>query len=119
MGQNPDSVTRFLPLSAQDFQVLLILRNQPLHGYGIVLASEDHFDSEPALEIGSLYRIIARLLDQGLIREVKQKTSPQSDGRKRRFYQTSALGLEVARAEATRLKAMLNSRPAMDLMEGR
>jgi len=117
MRQGSNGIDAFLPLSALDFQVLLVLKDEPRHGYGIVQAAEDLSPEEPGLDIGSLYRIVARLLDQGLIREVKRPTQQPVDGRKRRFYRATALGLQVARAEATRLQALLCSPQVSDLLE--
>jgi len=108
----------FLPLSPQDFQVLLVLRNEPRHGYGIVQAAAEQFPTEPALEIGSLYRIVSRMLNQGLIREVSRPRQQPIDGRKRRFYKVTELGLSVARAEAVRLQTLLHSAQATELLEG-
>ena len=118
MGRTTDRINRFLPLSPQDFHVLLVLRDEPLHGYGIVRAAEEQFSEHLGLDIGTLYRIVARLLEQGLIREVGPKHSTPTDGRKRRFYQITKLGLQVARAEAARLRALLSTSAATDLLEG-
>lgn len=118
MGSPKDRTGHYLPLSPQDFHVLLVLRDEPLHGYGIVRAAEEQFSEHLGLDIGTLYRIVARLLEQGLIREVEPKKSAQPDGRKRRFYQITKLGLQVARAEAARLSALLRSPAAADLLEG-
>lgn len=99
----------FLPLSPLDFQVLLLLTDGPLHGYGIVKASD--------IELGSLYRIINRLTQQGLIEEVAIR---QPDTRrKRRHYRTTRLGHAVAQSEALRLRALLDSRPGARLLRQR
>jgi len=118
MGPAKDRIGQFLPLSPQDFHVLLVLKEEPLHGYGIVRAAEEQFSEHLGLDIGTLYRIVARLLEKGLIREVVPKTSVQKDGRKRRFYQITKLGVQVARAEAARLRSLLATPAAADLLEG-
>jgi len=97
----------FLPLTALDFQVLSLLVEGPCHGYGIVQAAEARYPDQPALEIGSLYRIIARMLDDGLIEEVEKPESVPESGRRRRFYRVTDLGLLVLRAEASRLRSLL------------
>lgn len=103
---------QFLPLAPLDLQILVILAKRTLHGYGIVQAAAEEFPDQPALEIGSLYRIISRLLDQGLIREVDGPKASPADRRVRRFYTVTALGQRVGRAEGERLRALLSS-PAM------
>jgi DNA-binding PadR family transcriptional regulator len=99
----PDS---HLPLSPRDFQVLMLVFDQPMHGYGIVKESTDA-SGKSVLDLGSLYRIIGRLIKKGLLEDV---TAHQGDSRKqRRYYQATGLGRQVARAEAARLRALLES----------
>ena len=104
----------FLPLAPQDFQVLLLLSDRPLHGYGIVKESTDE-TGKTTLELGSLYRIVSRLTKQGLIEDAPV-TQPSSK-RPRRYYQATARGKKVARAEALRHKALLASEQALILLE--
>ena len=54
----------FLPIRPLDFQVLTVLAEGELHGYGIVQAAQEQFPEQPSLEIGSLYRILSRMLGQ-------------------------------------------------------
>jgi DNA-binding PadR family transcriptional regulator len=104
-SRNPGS---FLPLTPLDFQVLTLLATRELHGYGVVQAAEEAFPDQPPLDIGSLYRIIARMLGDGLIREVEPPDEP-ADRRVRRYYATTPLGRAVVRAEAARMRALLAS----------
>jgi len=97
----------YLPLSALDFQVLAVLARGPLHGYAIVQATQQQFPDQPALEVGSLYRIISRMLDGGLIEEVAKPEGVPESGRKRRFYRATELGVVVLRAEADRVRSLL------------
>lgn len=104
----------FIPLSPLDFELLLLLSDKALHGYGIVKASADA-GGEPSLELGSLYRIIGRMMQGGLIEECPV-AQPETK-RKRKYYQATALGRGVARAEARRLRALLESKLASRLLE--
>jgi PadR family transcriptional regulator len=117
---NPRRETReaesYLPLSPQDFEVLVLLVEGPLHGYGIVQAAEAG-GGVTALELGSLYRIIGRMLEDGLIEEVDPPEAP-ADGRRRRFYGATVLGHAVARAEARRLRALLSTPRVSRLARG-
>jgi DNA-binding PadR family transcriptional regulator len=108
---------QFLPLAPLDFQVLVILAGKPLHGYGIVQSCDETFPEQPALDLGSLYRIVSRMLENGLIVEVDQPADAPSDSRVRRYYQVTGLGRAVARAEANRLRAMLTSPATLRLLE--
>jgi len=118
MSHKLNQVNDFLPMSPLDFQVLLLLQGEPRHGYGMVQAGEQFFPSEPPLEIGSLYRIVSRLLETGLIEEADRPPDAPVDARKRRFYRATALGTAVARAEATRMRALLASPQAAELLHG-
>ena len=98
-----------LPLSPQDFQVLMLVFDQPLHGYGIVKASAAE-SGHAVLDLGTLYRIIGRLIKKGLIEDV---TAEQHDPkRQRRYYRATDLGRRVTRAEAVRLRELLESEQA-------
>lgn len=94
-------------MTALDFQVLSLLVEGPCHGYGIVQAAEKRYPDQPVLEIGSLYRIIGRMLDDGLIEEVEKPAGVPESGRKRRFYSATELGRSVLGAEADRLRSLL------------
>lgn len=118
MPHKSNQINDFLPMSPLDFQVLLLLKDEPRHGYGIVQAGERLFPSEPTLEIGSLYRIISRMLENELIKEVRRPTDAPTDARTRRFYQATDFGMAVARAEAARLQALLASPQATELLHG-
>src|SRR5688500_13117572 len=80
---------RFLPLAPIDYQVLALLATRRLHGYGLVQSSAELFPAQPALDVGTLYRIISRMLDQRLIREVKAPDGAPEDRRVRRYYQAT------------------------------
>ncbi len=97
----------FLPMSPTDFQVLLALAREPLHGYAIMKVVEETSGGRLNIEIGSLYRIIARLSSSGLIEENGESNSEPRPGRKRRIYTLTPLGRAVARAEARRLSDTL------------
>ena len=112
MGRNP---TKFLPLAPLDFQVLTILGTRDLHG--IVQAAQDAFPEQPPLDIGSLYRIISRMLDDRLIREVAAPRDSPNDRRIRRYYAATELGRAVVRADANRLRALLASPATLSLLE--
>ena len=55
------------------------------------------------LSAGTLYRSIQRMLEQGLLEEVRQRPAPELDDERRRYYRITAFGTAVARAEAQRL----------------
>jgi PadR family transcriptional regulator len=95
---------QFIPLSPSDFQLLLALSSGPLHGYGIMKAVDETSRSRVRIEIGSVYRIVARLLTAGLIAEDRAAGAVVHAGKARRTYRLTGLGLAVLRAEAQRLR---------------
>ncbi len=98
-----------LPLPPADFQVLLLLAKAPLHPYGISKAVE-----RPALgvrlEIGSLYRMLNRMMTNGLIEESGgHAVGGKGPAARRRVFRMTRYGRRVAKAEARRLEAVLEA----------
>jgi DNA-binding PadR family transcriptional regulator len=110
--------SEFLPLSPTDFQVLLVLARGPAHGYGIMKDVDDASGGRVRIELGSLYRLIARLLATGLITEASSVDLPPHAGKKRRTYEITKLGVAVARAEAERMRDTLVQAHAEKLLAG-
>ena len=88
-----------------------------LHGYGILQAVDARAGSILPLQTGTLYRALARLLEDGLIAEV---TSPDADrDPRRRVYRVTARGRRIAADEARRLADQLAAARAGKLIRGR
>ena len=119
MADNTKTATSFLPLRPLDFQVLTVLAQSERHGYGIARATREEFPDQPALELGSLYRIISRMLDRQLIEEVEPPVGAPTDQRVRRYYRVTQLGLDVVRAEAHRMRSVLSSPAIRRLLEAK
>lgn len=100
MPPRPTAPERFLPLSPQQFHILLSLAAQPLHGYGLILDIAERTGQAMRLATGTLYTAIARLEDLGLAVE------SSSDDR-RRFYRITPLGKAVLEAETARLETLV------------
>ena len=95
----------FLPLKPADFHVLLAVTAGPRHGYGIMKEVERESGGEVRLEIGSLYRLLDRLLEEGLLET--GPSQPEDSGR-RRYFRITRLGRRVLKAEAVRLQELVN-----------
>lgn len=95
--------------SATEFQVLLVLSRGALYGYAIMKAVEEESGGRIRPEIGSLYRVLSRLMAHGLVEETDAPADSREPhpGRNRRFYRLTARGRAVARAEAMRLHEVL------------
>ena len=105
----------FLPLPPLDFQVLLDLAAGPKHAYGLATPVEVTRD-DVRLELGSLYRILARLSSDGLIEETEPRRDESRPDARRRYYQLTALGRAVAGAEARRLEGLIRTARAQRLL---
>src|SRR5258708_9806700 len=91
------------PLTPAMFHVLLALAGDDLHGYAILKEVELRTDGEVKLSTGTLYGIIKRLLNDGLIIERRERPAAHDDDR-RRYYRLTPQCLEVAAAQAERLE---------------
>jgi DNA-binding PadR family transcriptional regulator len=94
-----------LPLSTQVFQILLALVDEDLHGYAIIQDVAGRTGGEVRLTASTLYAAIKRLLESEWIEELARRPKFDDDPR-RRYYRLTALGRDVARAEARRLERM-------------
>jgi DNA-binding PadR family transcriptional regulator len=97
------------PLKPADFHILLALVDGPRHGYEIMKEVERESAGQVRLEVGTLYRILARLVDDGLLREA------DLDGR-RRNYSLTPLGRRTVQAEAERLADVVGRLRARNLL---
>lgn len=106
---NVDEAIHRLPLSPQVFQVLISLADRPRHGYAIIQEIKERTEGGIRLTASTLYDALTRLVDQGWIEEVQAPANVESHDSRRRYYQLSELGREVARHEALRLEQVLES----------
>lgn len=110
-----------IPLSARDWHVLMALAERSLHGYGIMKAVERDSNGRVRAEIGSLYRVLDRLLGEGLVEEVDEPADAPTDtrGRPRRYYGLTEEGRGVLRRETARLEDALALARARNLVPER
>ena len=112
--QHPAS---FLPLTAVVFEILVSLATEDRHGYSIM--TDVRARTGQPLRPGSLYRALNRLLDDGLIEELDERPDPELDDERRRYYQLTRLGRQVAEAEAARLDAQVRAARSARLLTRR
>ena len=99
-----------LPLTPISFEILLALLEGDTHGYAILQSVEGRLGGGLPLGTGTIYRALARLLDEGLIdratepsRKAGTSGPAVTEDERRRHYKITPLGRKVARAEAGRL----------------
>ena len=103
----PPDPRNFLPLKPVDLELLLALAGQDLHGYGLVQAISAHTDGLLVLDPGNLYRVIKRLLGEGLIAEADHEGVEA--GERRKYYRITPLGGRVLAKELDRLRHLVSA----------
>lgn len=106
MRDERESADDLLPLPPATFHILLALAGEDRHGYAMIQDIEARTDGELRLSAGTLYRSIARMVEQGLIVEVAKRRTAADDER-RRYYRITPFGTAVARAEMRRLTQLV------------
>jgi DNA-binding PadR family transcriptional regulator len=95
------NLQQWLPLTPQQFQILLSLTTGERHGYAVILDVEARTAGQLRMGTGTLYTALARLLALQLIAETDRRDE------RRRFYKLTALGRRVLSAEAGRLESLV------------
>jgi DNA-binding PadR family transcriptional regulator len=111
-----DDVDGFLPLPTAVFHILVALADRDRHGYSIMQDVGARTDGKVVLSAGTLYTAIRRMLEQGLIEELRDSPDPDSADERRRYYRLTQFGRDVAVAEARRLNSMLEHARATKLI---
>src|SRR5688500_16111650 len=92
-------------MSTLEYHVLLAMAAGPIHGYAIKQAVESESAGTLMPRAGSLYRVVARLIAKGWVREASAKNAAPHPGLARRYYALTAAGRSALAAEANRLKS--------------
>jgi DNA-binding PadR family transcriptional regulator len=93
------------PPTPAEFQVLVALADGEKHGYAIGKEVALRSEGQVQLRAATLYTVIKRLLEGGLIDESPARPDPELDDERRRYYRLTPRGRKAAEAEALRLEA--------------
>ena len=104
MGDRDRRIETLLPLRPVEFHILLSLAEGERHGYGIMQDAKERGEAVP--DVGTLYRALARMVDQGLIEALDRRMEGETGEERRNYYRITSIGLRVARAEARRLETL-------------
>jgi DNA-binding PadR family transcriptional regulator len=101
-------VESYLPLHPDTFRILVILGEGERHGYAVVKELETDGSRPGRIMPANLYRRIRTMRDNGLIEETEGDVDPDLDDKRRKYFRVTTLGRDVARAEAARLKSLVD-----------
>jgi DNA-binding PadR family transcriptional regulator len=108
-----------LPLPAVTFHILAALTDGDRHGYAIIQDIAARTGGELQIQAGTLYRSIQRMLEQGLIAELRTRPPSAEDDERRRYSRITPFGRAVGRAEAQRLTQMVKLARACGFVPGK
>ena len=97
---------RLAALKPDEFCVLLVLLHGERHGYAIMQEAAERSGGRIDLRAGALYRLIARLLREGLVAESNRRPAAEADDERRRYYRITQLGRRAISADAERMAAL-------------
>src|SRR5688572_33277116 len=102
MKKSQPAPESFLPLRANWLHVLLSLRDQEQHGYGIMQDVLERTDGKLRLWPTTLYGTLKRMIDEDLIEESDERPAAELDDARRRYYRLTTFGNRVLKAEIER-----------------
>lgn len=104
-----DQAEQHLPLKPVVYLILFSLVSGRCHGYGIKKQVEELSKGRVQLDPGTLYRWMARLLDDGWLEESPSRPDAGQDDERRRYYQLTALGRRIVELESNRLAHLVEA----------
>lgn len=81
------------------FLILAALAVRPLHGYGVIQEVATLSDDRVALQAGTLYAALERLVAEGLVEPDHEELV---DGRQRRYYRLTEDGVTALNTDLVR-----------------
>jgi DNA-binding PadR family transcriptional regulator len=98
----------YSPLSPVAFHILLSLGEGERHGYALKREIAQRTGGKLKAGPGVLYGAINKLLELGFIEESDERPDPHLDDERRRYYRITLGGRQAARAEAERMRKLVD-----------
>ncbi len=95
------------PLSEPAFYILLSLASGSKHGYAVLKDVEEVSVRRVTLSVSTLYTVLSRLQEQGLIERSDDGEESPSPGLPRKVYRLTERGQKALGREANRLRTLL------------
>lgn len=105
--QIPDELRKLLPLTPAVFFVLFSLADGEKHGYAIMQDMAALSGGKFRMGPGTLYTTLQRLLDLGLIEEVRGSRSVVERESRRRYYRVTGHGKTLLEEELSRMDSVV------------
>jgi DNA-binding PadR family transcriptional regulator len=103
-SRNPEQQ---LPLTPAEFEVLIALADGEKHGYAILKELARRTDGAIALGTATLYAVLRRFVEDGVLAESAARPVAALDDERRRYFRLTDFGRRVAAAEAVRMEKAL------------
>lgn len=113
LGKSPHA-----PLKPARHLALLLAARGPTSGVELLDGLEARSGGAIRLNAGSLYRLIAQLVDERLLEPFEEIANPSGVGAPRKLYRVTPLGREVLAAEARRQEGLVEMARSLDLLRG-
>lgn len=94
-----DIQAKYIPMTETAYYILLVL-NEPLHGYGIIQKVEQITEGRIRIGAGTIYGTLSKLEKDGVI-DIVDITE------RRKIYKQSAIGNLLIRNEIARIKQLI------------
>jgi DNA-binding PadR family transcriptional regulator len=108
-----------IPLNPREYLILFALIQEPRHGYGIVKHVETGSHGGVRLDPANLYRVLKRLMADGLVEDAEAPATDETAVDRRKYYRITPVGSEVVKLEAMRLAELTAAARALDLIPER
>ena len=107
-------------LTPLEFHVVMALRRGASYGYALMKDVERQSRGRLAPDVGTLYRVLARLMAAAFVeeREAPDDAPDSHRGRPRKYYGLTPAGVDAARLEAARLADLVDLARDHDLLPG-
>ena len=89
-------------LTSTMIHILIALMDGEKHGFDILLEIEAISNGDIVLGPGSLFTSIKRLLNAGLVEQSDERSDPNLDAQRRRYYRLTGLGGRLLQSELQR-----------------
>ncbi len=100
---------KLTPMRPVVFEILLLLNERDLHGYGIMTVLKERKQGRFILGPGTLYRTLKEMKGKGLIEPAGRRAAEDADNERRLYYSITPFGRRVASAEARRMARLVRT----------